>query len=492
MARSARRVDDDVRIEKARFLGRETERFQEARDVLLVRRGVRIARSRQARQLGFRVFRARQKSAVPDVVRLQRPPESLPDERRHARHQRRRDDRFQQLLDARFGHLAVELEAAVDLRRRQWRVGVGPAGSAEIGNENRVARVRLAIARRDRLRRAVSLNLHLVGLDLLRGRGGDAARVDEPVEARIVDHRSRDRLRHDLLHDRRDQPLAREPERRIRFPVFRLDLVAQVPVAEEAHALGKQALPIARQRMVEPQIVSRDIDLGIGRSLGPGLQRLGARAQRESPGQPHRGPLLARPLRALRQHLVQRRQREVQEGDERQLRLEEILGGVRRQIDLGELLVDGKQPPEVHVRVPPQLALEVDEVPVHLLERFLEAAQQRGELARVGLEPLLGEGAPRPIVAVLRAPHRSDLPEALLDPRALRLAVLAHEQIDQLAVVRALRPTRERPRPELTIAGLRCAAARVGRFGCIRWFHRGAGEEEQGGERSRHGGGLVA
>ena len=222
------------------------------RNVLLVGSGSRIARSRDARQLRLGILRPRQKAAVPDVVRLERPTEPLLDERGHARHERRRNDALEQLLDARFGNLPVELEPPVDLGRREWRVLVRATRRAEVGEDHRVSRVLFPIARRHCLDGALSLRFHLFRLDLLGGSGGDAARVDEPVEPRVVDHRTRDRLCDDLLHDCCNEPLPREPERRVRFGVLGLDLIAQVPVADEPHAFGKQAPPVARQHMVHP------------------------------------------------------------------------------------------------------------------------------------------------------------------------------------------------------------------------------------------------
>src|SRR5205823_3028645 len=110
-------------------------------------------------------------------------------------------------------------------------------------------------------------------------------------------------------------------------------------------------------------------------------------SQRESPGEPGLSPLCARPPRAFRKHLLERRQREIQQRDERQLRGEQVLGRMRRQIERGELLVDGEQWAHLDVAALAKLALQIDEVPVDLLQRFLEATEKRRELGRIRLEP---------------------------------------------------------------------------------------------------------
>ena len=102
---------------------------------------------------------------------------------------------------------------------------------------------------------------------------------------------------------------------------------------------------------------------------------------------------------------------------------------MRGQVEPRELLVDGQLGSELQLAEAAQLASQVDEVPVHLFQRVLESAEQAGELARIRLEPLLDEGAAGAVVPVLRPPHRRHLPEAALDARALRLAVLLHEKV---------------------------------------------------------------
>ena len=56
---------------------------------------------------------------------------------------------------------------------------------------------------------------------------------------------------------------------------------------------------------------------------------------------------------------------------------------MRRQIERGELLVDGEQRAHLDVAALAKLALQIDEVPVDLLQRFLEATEKRRELGRI-------------------------------------------------------------------------------------------------------------
>jgi len=132
---------------------------------------------------------------------------------------------------------------------------------------------------------------------------------------------------------------------------------------------------------------------------------------------------LARPLRALRDHLVQRGQGEVEQRHERELGLEKVLGGVRRQVERGELLVDGQLGAQLQLAVAAQLAADVEEVAVDLLQRVLEPAQQGGQLCPDPTRTTARRTARRARSSPSwRAPHRLDLREAALDARALRSA----------------------------------------------------------------------
>ena len=161
------------------------------------------------------------------------------DERGDLRDERRGEDLLEHRPDARLGDLAVLVEAARDQRRRRRRVRIGLAGGLEGLQEHRVARVRL--------RRVGGLHVRgggPVGVALER----DLDRVGDrvPVDVRVVDDGRGDRLRDDALHDLRDQALLGEAVPAVR--VVGLDLVAQVPVRQQAHAsAGRGAAPSRRR-----------------------------------------------------------------------------------------------------------------------------------------------------------------------------------------------------------------------------------------------------
>jgi hypothetical protein len=258
--------------------------------------------------------------------------------------------------------------------------------------------------------------------------GPDLVRERVPVVARVIDDDRGDGLRHDALEDLLDGALAREPFGAAR--VVGLDLVAEVPVREQAHLRGEEAAPLRVNDVVHPDVVARDVALGLGRRARVGEVDLGGYARRELLREPRLGPLAARPALALAlaQPLFERRQREVEEGDERDLRLEEVFGEVRRRVVAREEVVEGEDGAEFELRLRAELAADLGHVAVELFEVVLEAredgVERRLVAGEVGGDELLEPGG----VAVLRAPEARHLPQAGTDARALPLAVLRRQR----------------------------------------------------------------
>ena len=327
--------------------------------------------------------------------------------------ERRREDLGEQRLDARLGNLAVHVEAAADERRLGRRVRVRGARGAPAGEEPLVARVRLR-GRRTRASAAPPAST---------SDGGAAvtAFVNGSQSTRgVVDDGRRDRLRHDALHDLRDEALLRQAVLR---RVVRLDLVAEVPVREELQALRQQARPLRVHDVVHPDVVLGDVELGVRRGLREALRDVGRDARLEPAREARLGPLPPRPRAALLDPLLERREREVQERDERDLLREEVLADVRRGLPRAEEPVDGQDRPRLDDGPAREVAPDLVHVPVQRLEVLLEALEEAVQDLRVGREVLLRERDEGRAVAVGGAPERRGLVDAALDARALRLAV---------------------------------------------------------------------
>jgi hypothetical protein len=73
----------------------------------------------------------------------------------------------------------------------------------------------------------------------------------------IIDHGFWDGLRDDPLHDLLNHALLGQPS--LGVGVIRLDLVAQVPVAEQAHFWRERTLSLIVQEVVHPYVVLRDV-----------------------------------------------------------------------------------------------------------------------------------------------------------------------------------------------------------------------------------------
>ena len=136
---------------------------------------------------------------------------------------------------------------------------------------------------------------------------------------------------------------------------------------------------------------------------------LGGNALGEALRQPRLRPLAARPLLAVGEPLLERREREVQQHDEGELVLEEVVADVRRGIVAGQHLVEGIDRPEVEVRLPAEVAGDLEHVPVDRLEHELHPVEEGVERLRVAGEVRPDQVLERRRVAVLRAPELGHL-----------------------------------------------------------------------------------
>ncbi len=206
MARAAGGIDLDHRGNVRRRLRIELQLPKDVRDVLRERLGGRVLPARDLVELLLGVRPARFEAVVPDVERLELPPQALLDELRDARDERRADDLLEHGADARLRQFAVFVEAARDERRRGRRIAIREPVRAVNIEQTGVAGVRLRRVRHLARQRGDGA---LVVIDDRRLR--DLIRERVPVGPRVVDDDFGNGLRDDPLHDLLDRPLFREP-----------------------------------------------------------------------------------------------------------------------------------------------------------------------------------------------------------------------------------------------------------------------------------------
>ena len=115
--------------------------------------------------------------------------------------------------------------------------------------------------------------------------------------------------------------------------------------------------------------------------------------------------------------------REVQQREERDLGFEEVVIRVDREVEVGEEPVRRGDGTGVKVARSEELAANLVEVTVDLLENPLEARERRGKGGGLGDEARLAKRCEGRLVAVLFPPALSDLGHAATDPLRLRRAV---------------------------------------------------------------------
>ena len=199
------------------------------------------------------------------------------------------------------------------MRRRVGKIPVERPVRAEHLEHHLVAPVRLPLGLAPPTRVALSSNP--VGLRI-------------PLQLIGVDHRRRDLLVDDPLHDGRDQPLAGEPL--VSSGVERPDLVAEAPVGDQPLILLESSRIALVDQAIHTDVVAVDVAVGGGAGPGQPLERLGRQTVLEAPGQPRPRPALAGPARPLAQPLFERGDRVVEQRDKGDLAAEQILGHMGR------------------------------------------------------------------------------------------------------------------------------------------------------------------
>ncbi len=245
-----------------------------------------------------------------------------------------------------------------------------------------------------------------------------------PVHARVVDDGGGDRLRGNPLEDAGDRPLLGEP---CGVRVIRLDLVAQIPVGEQAQLRREEPLAAGVDQMVHPDVVFRDVLGRLRRSLADGEIDLRGDALGKPLGQPRFRPLTARPAVPLGDAFGQARQGEVQENGERKLVGEKVVHDVGRRVVAGQRLVEGEDRAQIEVRLTPEVPVDLEHVTVQRLHRELESGEERFPNRLLAREVLARERFERGGVAVLRAPELGGLLQAARESRPDGLAVASRQ-----------------------------------------------------------------
>jgi hypothetical protein len=404
-ARSSRR---DVVGQELCALRREAQGGQQARHVGGIGRRVGITPARHLVESAL-VLAPALEAGVPDVERLQRPPGALLDVARQPLAHRRFQDGAQQRLDLRFRDLAVAGEAAHQEGGVVGMVGIGRA----LGLED-----------------AQPAPVTLVGLAFAAGRGGGAGgsvrvlhlrgrhlpRLRRPVQERVVHHRARDLLAHDGLHHAGQQALFGQA---LRIGVAGLDLVAQVPVAEQPLAGGEEPLPVRGEQVVGVDVVGAVVGAGLGVGLGQPRVDGGRHPRGEALGQPRLRPPAPRPGAALGQPLLERGQREVEQDHEGELVLEQVVREMGARVEGGQPLVQRELGADLQVHAAAQVASQRGEVAAHPLQGELQAAEGLVQRLAAREELRLHERPEGGRVAVLLAPVAPHLRHPALYPLRL-------------------------------------------------------------------------
>ena len=140
----------------------------------------------------------------------------------------------------------------------------------------------------------------------------------------------------------------------------------------------------------------------------------------EALGQPRLRPLPSRPLVALSEALLERRQREVEEDDEGELVREEVVGQVRARRVAGQDFVERVDRPEVEVGLLAEIAPQHREVPVDRLEREFHPREERVECLLIAGEVCAEELGELRLVAIGRPPELAHLRGAAREAVRLR------------------------------------------------------------------------
>ena len=302
------------------------------------------------------------------------------------RHERRAEHLLQQRAHPRLRDLALQLEPARDVGRAIGEIGVRGRAALEVREQPGVAGVGLAggVTPGWRRRAGSSIVARRRRLHRVRDRVPvDAAGCRRPPPGSSAD---------DALHHLLDQPLAGEAVLR---RVVSLDLVAQIPVAEQPHALREQSLP------VDEHVVHADV---VARRCTPRPRRRPSRAAGSRSAGTRRAK---RPDRRASAHW-----RRDQRSPSRSRSSSVVSGKLSSATNASfaskrssttcapaskacEELIDGLHGPLVQHRPARERPVLLDEPAVERLERLLEPGEEGIQPARVGDELGLEEGSER-------------------------------------------------------------------------------------------------
>ena len=250
-------------------------------------------------------------------------------------------------------------------------------------------------------------------------------RVRAPQEVRVVDNCGWDLLSDDAVHDLGDHPLLDDA---LGLAVVRRELVAQPPVGDQSQTLREESPAVCGDEPVHADVVAVDVLLGGGQGRGDPLQDRGGHAVGEAIHHSRAGPRLAVPSGPIREAIGERVDREVEQREVGDLRLEQVLISVNGEVDHRQPLIDRRNRSGIEIERREDLAAHLVEVSIDLLQNVLETGEGSSELHRVDEEVGPAECGERRVIAVLRPPALGDLRHAESDAHLVSRA----ELLDQL------------------------------------------------------------
>ena len=141
-------------------------------------------------------------------------------------------------------------------------------------------------------------------------------------------------------------------------------------MTEQAHLRREQALSLAVDQVVHPDVVVRDVLTGLRSRLRDAQVYIGWNSFGEALREACFGPLPARPRRPVLETLVERSQREIQQHHERKLVLKEIIQHVGGRIVAANNFVEWKHRAEVEVRLLAELPVDLMHVAAKLFQQL--------------------------------------------------------------------------------------------------------------------------
>ena len=215
-----------------------------------------------------------------------------------------------------------------------------------------------------------------------------------PIHSRIIDHHFRNCLGDDPFHDLLDHALFGWTIHLV--GIIRLDLITQIPVAEQPRLGREKPLPPGVEKVTHPNVVFRNVLPGFSFRLRNRQVHVRWHALGKTLGQTSFRPLPPVPFRAVFQSLLQRSERKIQQHSEGQLVLKEVIEHVRGRIVASEHFVERKHRTEIEVKLLAEFPINLVHVSVELFQQTLKTIEhsvQRGWIAgKVGTHKLFKDG----------------------------------------------------------------------------------------------------